>query len=182
MRVRDWQDIVSDVVEADVEPAGWRAVGGDRGNGVGENLFLSHPNVGVYQLKTYAKHPGSVKGVGTKVARQIDDDIEPLFPNDTPARFAVNTPPEDEAAAEDAARRLEQVVKTHSEAPTSPEDFVDDVMDAIDSPAYGPIEFDQYGQPDALSDLSTTFEEAESVLDAELDDLIAADGVGRGIQ
>ncbi|MFB6104367.1 MAG: hypothetical protein ABEJ57_04685 [Halobacteriaceae archaeon] len=182
MRVRDWQDIVADVVEAEVEPAGWRAVGGDRARGVGEDLFLSHPAVGVYQVKTYAKHPSEVHGVGTQVARKIDDDLEPLFPEETPARFAVNTPPEDEDAAEDAARRLEQVVKAHADAPTSPEDFVDDVMRALDSPAYGPIEFDHYDRPGSLTELSNTFEEAESVLDAELEDLIEADGVGRGIQ
>jgi len=182
MRVRDWQDIVADVVESDVEPAEWRAVGGDRAGGVGEDLFLSHPEVGIYQLKTYAKHPGSVRGVGTQVARKVDDDLGPLFPEETPARFAVNTPPEDDDAAEAAAQRLEQVVKAHADAPTGPEDFLDDVMGALDSPAYGPIEFDQYDRPGALTDLADTFEEAESVLDAELDELIDADGVGRGIQ
>lgn len=182
MRIRDWDDIVSDVVDADVEPSGWRAVGGDRQSGLGEDLFLSHPSVGVYQLKTYAKNPASVKGVGTQVARKIDDDLAPLFPDEADARFAVNTPPEDEAAAESTAQQLEQVVKAHSDAPTTPEDFMDDVMDAMDSPAYGPIDFDQYDQPESLSSLTESFEDAQSVLDAELDDLIESDGVGRGFQ
>lgn len=182
MRVRDWEDIVSDVVEADVQPSGWRGVGGDRRSGLGEDLFLSHPNVGVFQLKTYAKHPGSVKGVGTKVARKVDDDLDPLFPEESPARFAVNTPPEDEAAAEATANELEQVVKAHSDAPTTPEDFMDDVMDAMDSPAYGPIDFDHYDQPESLTSLTDSFDEAQSVLDAELEDLIESDGVGRAFQ
>jgi hypothetical protein len=32
MRVRNWQDIVKDVVDSGVDPEGWRATGGDRVN------------------------------------------------------------------------------------------------------------------------------------------------------
>ena len=80
MRVRDWQDILEDVVESDADPAGWRAVGGDRASGIGEDLFVGHPDAGVFQLKTYAKNPFEVQGVGARVARRIDEDIDPLFP------------------------------------------------------------------------------------------------------
>ena len=76
MKVRDWQDILQEVADKNVEPAGWRAVGGDRSSGVGEELFLAHPAVGVYQLKTYAKNPFEVQGVGTRVARRIDEDLD----------------------------------------------------------------------------------------------------------
>ena len=57
MRIRDWDDLLSDVIESDVDPSGWRAVGGDRAGGVGEDLFIGHPEAGAYQLKTYAKKP-----------------------------------------------------------------------------------------------------------------------------
>ena len=40
MRVRDWQDILEDVVESDADPGGWRAVAGDRRGGPGEDMFL----------------------------------------------------------------------------------------------------------------------------------------------
>lgn len=43
MRVRDWQDIVSDVVDSDADPDDWRAVAGDRASGLGEDLYLGHP-------------------------------------------------------------------------------------------------------------------------------------------
>lgn len=55
-------------------------------------------------------------------------------------------------------------------------------MGALDSPAYGPIEHDNYGRPDGLDDLSEEFEEAERLLNTELDDLVEADETNRGFR
>ncbi|MFC6835251.1 hypothetical protein [Halomarina ordinaria] len=183
MRVRDWQDVLRDVVESKADPGEWRAVAGDRRRGLGEDLYLSHPRAGVYQLKTYAKNPYEVRGVGAEVARRVDDDIDPLFPRDVGGRFGVQSPPEDESAAESAATRLGAVVETHLDAPTTPDAFFEDVMDAVDSPAYGPMDYGGFagGRTEALDALAETFEEAERLLDAEFDDLVT-DDVGRGFQ
>jgi hypothetical protein len=181
MRVRDWEDIVADVVESDADPEGWRAVAGDRAGGLGEDLYLGHPASGVFHLKTYAKNPFEVHGVGTQVARRLDDELGTFFPTASDAsRFAVQSPPEDEDEAEEAARRLGAVVQAHADAPTTPGDFFDDVMEALDSPAFGPMEYDGYDRPERLDDLATTFEDAEEVLNTELDDVIEADEVDRG--
>jgi hypothetical protein len=182
MRVRDWQDILEDVTEGSADPDGWRALAGQRRDGVGEDLYLGHPSVGLYQLKTYAKNPYEVRGVGARVARKIDEDLDPLLPDrDTaPGRFAVQDPPEDEREAETMAKRLEETVKVHAEAPTTPEDLFTDVMEAVDSPAFGPMEFELSDRPEELEDLSDTFEEAERLLDSELEDLIEDDDIGRG--
>ena len=181
MRVRDWQDILEDVVESDADPAGWRAVGGDRASGIGEDLFVGHPDAGVFQLKTYAKNPFEVQGVGASVARRIDDDIDPLFPTSDGAEglFGVQQPVEDEAQAESVGKRLEAVLQTHAEAPTTPEALFEDVMDALESPAYGPMDFEQRGRPEGLNDLTDTFEEAEELLEAEFEDIVDED-VTRG--
>jgi hypothetical protein len=180
MRVRDWQDILEDVVESDADPAGWRAVGGDRAGGIGEDLFFGHPAVGVFQLKTYARNPYEVQGVGTEVARKIDDELDPLFPEQAETgMFGVQQGPADEDDAEEKVSKLEEVVQTHADAPTTPDALFEDVMDVLDSPAYGPMEFDHHDRPDRLDDLADTFEEAEQLLDAELEDLID-DEVNRG--
>jgi len=183
MRVRDWQDILDDVTDEGADPDGWRAIAGQRQDSVGEDLYLGHPGVGVYHLKTYAKNPYDVRGVGAKVARRIDDDIDPHLPSEElRRRFAVQSAPEDEAEAESKARKLAETVKVHAEAPTSPDDLFRDVMDAIDSPAYGPMEFELSDRPDELDALSETFDEADELLSAELDDLIERDEVDRGFQ
>jgi len=181
MRVRDWQDILEDVVESDADAGGWRAVAGDRRGGVGEDMFVGHPSVGVFQLKTFAKNPYEVKGVGSRVARRIDDELDPLFPaEEGSGRFGVNQGVEDESEAKERAKRLEAVLETHAEAPTTGDALFEDVMDALDSPAFGPMEYDMYDRPDELEGLSETFEEAEELLSNELDDLIGDEDVGRG--
>jgi hypothetical protein len=53
-------------------------------------------------------------------------------------------------------------------------------MEAMDSPAFGPMEYDMTGRPEGLDALSETFEEAEDLLSAELDDLVETDEVDRG--
>jgi len=184
MRVRDWQDILSDVTDGGHDPDNWRAVAGQRRGGVGEDLYLGHPAVGVYQLKTYAKNPRELRGVGTQIARRVDEDLDPLFPrrDDDAGRFAVQRPPEDESEAKSMATRLEETLKVHSEAPTTSEDFFTDVMEAVDSPAFGPMEYELSDRPDRLDELSDTFEDADELLSSELDELIEADGVDRGFQ
>jgi hypothetical protein len=183
MQVKEWQDLLDDVAERSTDPGGWRAVAGQRRDGVGEDLYLGHPTVGVYQFKTYAKNPHDVRGVGARVARKIDDGIDPHLPTEElRRRFAVQSPPDDEDDAAAAAKRLQETLRVHAEAPTSPDDFFEDVMDAVDSPAYGPMEFDHADRPTALDDLAETFPDAEELLSAELDDLIERDGVDRGFQ
>ena len=180
MRVRDWQDILEDVVESDADASGWRAVAGDRRGGVGEDMFIGHPAVGVFQLKTFAKNPYEVRGVGSQVARRIDDELDPLFPEaDNAGRFGVNQGIEDTDEAKERAKQLEAVIETHADAPTTGDALFEDVMDALDSPAFGPMEYDMYDRPEELEDLSETFEDAEELLSSELDDLID-EGVGRG--
>ncbi|MFB6307875.1 MAG: hypothetical protein ABEH35_00960 [Haloarculaceae archaeon] len=180
MRVRDWQDILEDVVESNADADGWRAVGGDRANGIGEDLYIGHPRVGVYQLKTYAKNPFEVQGVGAQVARRVDDEIEPLFPDDEASGlFGVGQGIEDEDEAEQKAKKLETVIETHAEAPTTPQAMFEDVMDALDAPAYGPMEFESTDRPDSMSEFTETFEEAEQLLDKEFEDVIEED-VERG--
>jgi hypothetical protein len=103
--------------------------------------------VGVSHLKTYGKNPYDVRGVGARVARSLDDELTPHVPTgDRPRRFAVRSPPadgdEDEDEAGSTARRLAETVKVHVAAPTTPDDLFGDVMETVDSPAYGPMSFD----------------------------------------
>lgn len=181
MRVRDWQDVLSEVTDGGHEPDGWRAVAGDRASGLGEELVLGHPSAGVFLLKTYAKNPREVRGVGARVARKVDGDIEPLLPTaDEAGRFAVQRPPESEDDAETMAQRVAATVESHAEIPEGPDAFFTDLMDAMESPAFGPMEYEFDSRPEKLDVADETFEEAARLLDSELDDLIEADEVDRG--
>lgn len=182
MKVRDWQDIVSDVIDSNADPDGWRAVAGRRNRGVGEDFYIGHPAAGLFLLKTYAKNPFDVKGVGTQVARKVDGDVDQYLPDSNSGRFAVRQPVSDEKEMKTKAKRLEEVLQTHADAPTTPDALFEDVMETLESPAYGPMEYDQQGRPDSLDRLSSQFEDAEAALDAEVDDLIEGDDIDRGFQ
>nr|WP_254663134.1 hypothetical protein [Haladaptatus sp. W1] len=108
----------------------------------GEDLYLGHPNAGLYHLKTYAKNPYQVRGVGTHVARKLDDEIGSYLPEKDfrDGRFAVRNSEEkrpDENEMEARAKRVEETIKAHADAPTSGADLFDDVMEALESPASG---------------------------------------------
>lgn len=180
MKVRDWQAILDDVVQSNADPEGWRAVAGDRASGIGEDLYLGHPNAGVYHLKTYAKNPFEVRGVGARIARRVDEDIDPFLPTGDAGRFAVNKPPEDEGDAEEKGKRLKEVMQAHADAPTHPADLFDDVMETLESPAFGPMDYEFDDRPDSLDGLADTFEDAEKLLDAEFEDIVEEDGTNRG--
>jgi hypothetical protein len=182
MQIRDWDDILQDVVESDADPAGWRAIGGDRKGGIGEDLYLAHQEVGAYQIKTYAKNPFQVEGVGARVARSIGSDIAPLFPDKKHnGIFGVQALPQDGERAKEQATELEAVLEAHADAPTTPQALIEDMLEALDSPAYGPMEFDRHGRPAPMSELTNTFEEAESLLTREFEDIVD-ETVSRGIQ
>ena len=181
MRVRDWRELLKEATADADRPADWRAIAGDRAGGLGEDCYLAHPAVGIVQLKTYAKNPFEGRGVGTRVARRIDEDLEPMLPDeDAGGRFGVRRPPSDRDEAEAMARRVGAVIETHADAPTGPGDLFEDLMGALDSPAHGPMTFEFRDRSERLEELAEQFAEADSVLDAELEDRIAADGVDRG--
>ncbi len=185
MQISNWQDILSEVTDSNRDPEGWRAVAGQRKRGVGEDLYLGHPSAGVFQLKTYAKNPYDLQGVGTQVARKVDaglDDLLPRRDSDNAGRFAVQRPPKNEAEAKSMATRVEETLNVHAEAPTNADDFFTDMMEAVDSPAFGPMAYEMSDRPDQLDELSETFEEADKLLSKELDELIDRDGVSRGFE
>ena len=85
--------------------------------------------------------------------------------------FGVQQPiPEEEAP--ERAEELETVLETHADAPTTPEALFEDVMETLDSPAYGPMEFDPHDRPEGLDELTATFEDAQQALEAEFDELV----------
>ena len=53
-------------------------------------------------------------------------------------------------------------------------------MDALESPAFGPVDYDTRTRPDGVSELSSTFEDAEALLETEFEELVDGDGVNRG--
>jgi len=74
--VKPRSKVLEDIIrEARKHPDGWKAVLGRDYRRLSSDYYIFHPEVGLYLLKEYGKNPYSLKGVGGKIARHIDEDI-----------------------------------------------------------------------------------------------------------
>ena len=77
MKIKPRNDILRDIIrDAKKYPKGWNATFGYDTNLFSHDCYIFHPNIGMYLLKEYNKNPFEVKGMGSKLARRIDEDIE----------------------------------------------------------------------------------------------------------
>lgn len=76
MNVKPRSKVLEDIIrEAKKYSYGWKAVLGRDYKRLSTDYYIFHPEVGLYLLKEYGKNPYSLKGVGGKIARHIDEDI-----------------------------------------------------------------------------------------------------------
>ncbi len=77
MKIKPRNDILKDIIrDGKRHPQGWNAAFGKNSLSFSHDCYIYHPQIGIYLLKEYDKNPFEVKGVGSKLARHIDDDIE----------------------------------------------------------------------------------------------------------
>jgi hypothetical protein len=77
VKIKPRNDILKDIIrDAKKHPKGWSAAFGQDTNLFSHDCYIFHPDIGIYLLKEYNKNPFEIKGMGSKLARQIDDDIE----------------------------------------------------------------------------------------------------------
>jgi len=77
MKNKPRYEILNDILkDSKKHPKGWKAAFGKDSRLSSTDYYILHPNVGIYLLKEYHKNPYQVKGVGAKIARNINDDIE----------------------------------------------------------------------------------------------------------
>ena len=76
MKVKKRNEVLNDIIkDAKKQPKGWKAAFGKDPKHLSNDYYIFNPEIGIYLLKEYHKNPYEVKGVGGKVARNIDDDI-----------------------------------------------------------------------------------------------------------
>jgi hypothetical protein len=77
VKIKQRNDILRDIIqEGKKHPKGWNAAFGKDSSSFSHDCYIFHPNIGIYLLKEYNKNPFEVKGIGSKLARRIDEDIE----------------------------------------------------------------------------------------------------------
>lgn len=77
MKIKLRNDILKDIIrDGNKHPNGWNAAFGKDSSSFSHDCYIFHPCTGIYLLKEYSKNPYEIKGVGSKLAHHIDDDIE----------------------------------------------------------------------------------------------------------
>ncbi len=77
MQIKSRNVILNDIIkESKKHPKGWNAAIGRDQRLLSNDYYIFNPNVGIYLMKEYQKSPYHTKGIGSKIARNIDDDIE----------------------------------------------------------------------------------------------------------
>ncbi|MBN1860129.1 MAG: hypothetical protein JW840_01570 [Candidatus Thermoplasmatota archaeon] len=77
MKIKQRNDILRDIIrDGKKHPKGWHATFGTDRTLFSHDCYIFHPQIGVYLLKEYNKNPFETKGVGLKLARRLDEDIQ----------------------------------------------------------------------------------------------------------
>lgn len=78
-KIKPRNEILNDVIKDGKKyPKNWKAVFGKDNKLQSSDYYIFNPNIGIYLLKEYEKNPFEVKGVGGKIARHVDEDIEDM--------------------------------------------------------------------------------------------------------
>ena len=75
------REIILDEIIRDVKKnkKGWKMIFGRDERLFSYDYYIFHPKVGTYFLKEYQKNPLEIKGIGGKIARNIDDEINSIL-------------------------------------------------------------------------------------------------------
>jgi len=77
LKIKPRHEVLNDIIRQGKKyPTGWKAVFGKYYKRMSRDYYLYNPNSGIYLLKEYQKNPYHIKGIGGKIARHIDEDIE----------------------------------------------------------------------------------------------------------
>ena len=77
MKIKTRNEILNDVIrDAKRYPKNWKAVFGKDKERLSRDYYLCNPEIGIYLLKEYQKNPFEVRGIGGKVARCLDEEID----------------------------------------------------------------------------------------------------------
>jgi len=77
VKIKSRNEILNDIIkDAEKYPKDWKAIFGKDKERLSRDYYIFNPSIGIYLLKEYQKNPFEVKGIGEKIARDVDEDIE----------------------------------------------------------------------------------------------------------
>ncbi|MFX0013977.1 MAG: hypothetical protein ACFFB2_18460 [Promethearchaeota archaeon] len=81
MTIKSLQEILRDILkEGRKTPGEWKTISAPTKDQFGSDLLLFHPTTGpIYQVRAYEKNPFQMQGMGTRIARDVDEDFLKLI-------------------------------------------------------------------------------------------------------
>jgi len=77
VKIKTRQETLKDIItDAKKQPREWKAVFGRDKDLLSRDTYILNNKIGIYLLKEYQKNPFEVRGIGGKIARHLDDDVE----------------------------------------------------------------------------------------------------------
>lgn len=173
MKIKNLDDVVEDIKDEgkDVENKDeWWAGKGNQKD-LGDEWFVGHPEIGLYQFKSYRKNPYTLKGVGTKLTKNIDDEIESDFEKDTNSMFGI-LPNEIKKSRK---RRTEKMIK--EEEFKNPTQLFKKILDGLGINIRGNLSYSKNDSPKPVRNLRSKFEEEQKQLTEEFRKILNRDEV-----
>ncbi|MHA2217151.1 MAG: hypothetical protein ACXACY_14520 [Candidatus Hodarchaeales archaeon] len=77
MTVKDLQQILKEIMrEGKKYPGEWKSIIAPTRDFSGSDLIVFHPTEGpIFQVRAYEKNPLKMEGIGTRLARSVDEDF-----------------------------------------------------------------------------------------------------------
>jgi hypothetical protein len=83
VKIKSRVEILAEIIkESKKHPTGWKAAVGQDYQTHSNDYYFFNQSVGCYLLKEYQKNPYQRQGFGSKIARNIDEDIEQILSKD----------------------------------------------------------------------------------------------------
>jgi len=164
VKIKSRNEILNDIVrDAKKYPREWKAVFGKDKDRLSHDYYIFNPNIGIYLLKEYQKNPLEVKGIGGKVARHIEEDVE-----DEITRYAG-----DFGIVQGNIRRILKNI----EKGIPPQKILDAAMDGGDLGIKIPVRGQASSSEKSFTNLRETLSTKQKRLDEKLEEMMAEEGL-----
>jgi hypothetical protein len=169
VKIKPRNDILRDIIrDGKKYPKGWNATFGYDTNLFSHDCYIFHPNIGIYLLKEYNKNPFEVKGMGSKLARRIDEDIEEQITRKS-GDFGI--------IQGDIQRILRNIDKG-----ISPQKILTSAMNGRDLGITIPIQGHASTSKDTFQSIKSTFCSYQKKLETFFEKMVSEDGIYRSYE
>jgi hypothetical protein len=164
VQIKSRNEILTDIIkDTKKHPKGWMATFGKDHNLLSNDCYIFNPNIGIYLIKEYHKNPYQVNGIGSKIARNIDEDIEKTIRKDS-GDFGV------------VQGDMQKIIRNIGKG-IHPQKIFEEGLKGNDLGIKVPVKGKASTSQEAFDDLNTSFSTKQKKLDSKFEKIMNDDGI-----